>query len=339
MRKLVLLSFASLGLVITAACDQAMPDAAPPEETPAGQATASNPRAQFAGSWALARVERYDERGELMPPPEPPAFGAGEPIGFIMYDLDGHMGVVIQQDGRQPGLGEQRTPEDALSAIGSYTSYFGPYTVNAEEGHVTHHLLGSLSPNGAGADNMRFYEFSEDQLILQPPPGASGVQLRIVWERAADLPELTPEHRQFSGFWEIDSVERKTTDGESLPADQYAEGYIIYMPSGHMAVHLMRPNRPRYTGTAPTAEEADAALDSYASYFGPFTIHADEGYVVHHRIGHTNPSQMGSDAQRFYEFAGNQLILKPPVATVEGRQVQSYIHWNRIGEVTRSMRP
>jgi hypothetical protein len=41
------------------------------------------------------------------------------------------------------------------------------------------------------------------------------------------------------------------------------------------------------------------------------------------------------DAQRFYELTENELILKPPVATVDGQQVQSYIHWNRIGDVTR----
>ena len=39
---------------------------------------------------------------------------------------------------------------------------------------------------------------------------------------------------------------------------------------------------------------------------------------------------MGTDAQRFYEFAGNQLILKPPPAMVDGREVQSFIYWNRI---------
>ena len=333
MRKLLLLLLGSVGLIVASACQEAAPPAPPMDEAPASEASAGDPREQFAGNWALVRVERYDARGELVPPPDPPAFGAGEPLGFIMYDRDGHMGVVIQQDGRQPYAGEQRTPEEALAAMRSYTSYFGPYTVNAEEGYVTHHLLGSLSPNGAGGDNKRFYEFSGNQLFLQPPPGDSGIQLRIVWERVSDLTDLTPEHRQLIGFWQIDSVERRTTDGGSLPANQYADGYIIYMPSGHMAVHLMRPDRPRYAGTPPTPEEADAALGSYASYFGPFTLHADEGYVVHHRIGHTSPSQMGTDAQRFYELTGNHLILKPPVATVEGQQVQSFIRWNRIGDV------
>ena len=56
----------------------------------------------------------------------------------------------------------------------SYTSYFGPYTVNEAEGYVTHHLEGSLSPGGRGRDNQRFYEFSGNQLGAQAPGGCVG---------------------------------------------------------------------------------------------------------------------------------------------------------------------
>ena len=329
----ILLSGAAL--LLTAGCGQAPIDSpdvvvADAPAVNAGEASAADPRRQFAGTWELVRVERYDADGELLPPPEPPGFGAGSPLGYIMYDGDGHMGVVIQQDGRDPYAGERRTPEEALAAVTSYTSYFGPYTVNEAEGYVTHHLEGSLSPGGRGRDNQRFYEFSGNQLALKPPAGASGIQLRIVWERVPDLTEPTDEHRRFIGFWEFDSVARRTADGEELPANQWRAGYIIYTPTGHMAVHLARPDRQPYADGTPTPEEADAALGSYASYFGPFTIHADEGYVLHHRVGNTSPTGAGTDAQRFYEFAGNQLILKPPPAMVDGREVQSFIHWNRI---------
>ena len=333
MRKAMLLLSVSVGLGTAAACQEAPLPAAPMGEAPDTDVSESDLRQQFAGNWALVRVERYDARGELMPPPEPPAFGAGQPLGFIMYDLDGHMGVVIQQEGREPYAHDQPTLEETAAAMQSYTSYFGPYTINPDEGYVIHHLLGSLSPDGAGLDNKRFYRFAGNQLFLRPPPGDTGIQLQIVWERVSELAAQSPTHRQLIGFWRIDSVERKTTEGESLPADQYADGYIIYTPSGHMAVHLMRPDRPRYAGASPTPEEVDAALRSYVSYFGPFTVHSDSDYVVHHRIGHSDPSQMGTDAQRFYEFTGNQLILQPPVATVEGQQVQSFIRWNRIGEM------
>ena len=329
MRRILIVLLGSVGLAALSGCQEVAPRA---EQASATEASGGDAIDRFVGTWKLVGVERTRADGELLPAPEPPAFGSPGPIGFIMYDPGGYMGVVIMQSGRQPYAGDQRIPEEARALLTSYTSYFGTFTVNEAEGFVTHHVEGNLNPGGVGADNKRFFEFSGNRLILKPPPADSGVRTRIVWERVPDLDlaELTPEHRKFGGFWEIDRVERRTVDGEVLPTNQYAEGYIIYMPSGHMAVHLMRPDRPQYADTRPTPEEAEAALSTYGSYFGPFTIHADEGYVVHHRIGNINPNQMGTDAQRFYEFSGNQLILKPPVATIDGEQVQSYIHWNRI---------
>ena len=61
-----------------------------------------------------------------------------------------------------------------------------------------------------------------------------------------------------------------------------------------------------------------------------------EGFVVHHRIGLTNPGQVGTDAQRFFELTGNRLILKPPLATADGQQVQGYITWERVTPATGS---
>ena len=305
----------------------AMPAIAPAQSVEDG----ADLRAQFVGTWALVRVERHDADGERLPPPEPPAFGAGTPVGFLMYDAHGHMGVVIEQEGRQRAVGARRTPDEALAAVTSYTSYFGPYTVNAAEGYVTHHVEGSLSPGGAGQDNRRYYELSGDELALKPPVGSTGVQLRIVWERVTEREDLTPEERRFVGFWAFDEVERRAGDGEALPANQWANGYVIYMPSGQMAVHLARPGRMPYAGGRPTRAEADAALGSYASYFGPFSVHADRGYVVHHRVGSSNPNGSGVDAQRFYRLDGDRLILMPPPATIDGRAVQSFIHWRRLG--------
>ncbi len=50
------------------------------------------------------------------------------------------------------------------------------------------------------------------------------------------------------------------------------------MSSGHMAVHWSRQDRPVYTG-APTPEQALQAVETYGSYFGPFSVHEKEGYA------------------------------------------------------------
>ena len=101
-----------------------------------------------------------------------------------------------------------------------------------------------------------------------------------------------------------------------------------------MSVHLMRPGRQPYAGPRPTPEEALAATRTYGSYFGPFSVHEDEGYLVHHRIGNENPGGTGTDAQRFYELTDTHLTLRPPVGTDnQGRQVQNALRWARISDL------
>ncbi len=294
-KLLVLLAF--VGSVVGFGCADTAPPADGADDPPVTDTSAADSRANFVGNWELVRVERVGADGEFLPPPEPPSFGSEGAVGYIMYDSAGYMGVVIMQAGRQPYVGDGPTPDEAVAALRSYTSYFGTFTVNETEGYVTHHLQGNVRPPDAANDNKRFYELSSNQLILKPPIRDSGVQLRIVWERVPELPDsdLTPTHRRLFGFYRIASVERRTLDGEALPVEQYDAGFIIYTPSGHMAVHLMRPNRPGYTG-APTPEEALGAMRTYASYFGPFSVHEDEGYLVHHRVGATNPGSVGTDA-------------------------------------------
>ena len=329
-RKLLVL-LASIGVVVLAGCADTAPPVDNAADRPITDTSTTDPKAPFVGNWELVEVERIGADGERLPTPEPPSFGSEGAIGYIMYDPVGYMGVVIMQPGRQPYAGDGSTPGEAVTALNSYTSYFGTYTVNEEAGYLTHHLQGNVRPPGASSDNKRFYEFSDDQLTLMPPVGDSGVQTRIVWQRVPDLPdaELTATHRRLFGFYRIGKIERRTTDGEAVPIDQYDDGFIIYMPSGHMAVHLMRPNRPEYTG-APTAEQALGALRTYLSYFGEFSVHEDEGFLVHHRVGNLNPGQAGTDAQRFFDLTDTTLTLKPPARMIDGRELQSALTWERL---------
>ena len=325
-----LLGISGLALVGLLACGGG--PAAGPTAGEAGADAGADPRDRFVGTWKLVAVERYDADGRLQPPAEPGTFGAGAPHGYIMYDGE-HMGVFIQQGWRKPFAAAQPTGDEAIAAATSYVSYFGPYTVNEAEGYVTHHVLGSLNPGMTGADNQRFYEFSGNRLTLKPPAGASGVQLHIIWEKLPPKAGMTAEERRFLGFWRINFVEQEPLDGgEPLPADSpAAAGYIIYMPSGHMAVHLLRSaDRQAYAAGGPTGEAAIAAFESYGSYAGPFIPHPDDGYVLHRRTAALNPGSAGVDGQRFYEFRDNELILMPVPREIDGRPVQRYIHWERI---------
>ena len=326
-----------VGLLGVMSCTGAAP-ASGPESVEARDATSPTARditQRFAGTWRLVRVERLDadDWPLPLPSPEPPAFGAPNAVGFIMYDPAGYMGVVIMQDARAPYADTRPTAGEARMALSSYTAYFGTYTIDEAERVITHHVEGNLSPNGTGVDNRRAYELVDDTLILMPPRGSSGIQLRIIWRREADLAVLTAEHRKFIGFWRYASTERRADDGEVLLTTSWEDGLLVYTASGHMAVHLARPERQPYAaGPATDEEEVLAALGSYASYFGPFTIDPNERLVVHERIGNINPGGVNTPARRGYEFRADTLILQPPATMVDGREVKSFLTWTKISE-------
>ena len=330
MRRFLMMLLGSVALMVPVGCGDTAPPAEMAELASEGaDVSATDANNQFAGAWRLVSIERRDADGELVAPL------IEDRLGYIIYDASGHMGVTLMQPDRPLFAGDEPTPEEALAAVSTYTSYFGTFTVNEAEGFVTHHLEGSLNPRGTGSDYKRFYRFSGDRLTLQPPVGENGIKSELTWERLPVLPEaeLTETHKQLFGFYRIESVSRQTVDGESIPLDQYDTAYIIYAPSGHMSVHLIRPGRQPYAGPRPTAAEALAATRTYGSYFGPFSVHEDEGYLVHHRIGNENPGGTDTDAQRFYELTDTHLTLRPPVGTDDqGRQVQNALRWARISD-------
>ena len=80
----------------------------------------------------------------------------------------------------------------------------------------------------------------------------------------------------------------------------------------------------------------DWAMDWFARKFkdsrdSTFVEKDESGRTVNRCDGITRPNAIGSDAQRFYELSDNQLILKPPAATVDVRTVQSKLFWERLG--------
>ena len=333
MPRRLLVSLALVEVLIGFGCSEPAPPMDRINDPPPANASVTDPKLQFVGNWELVGRERITTDGELLPTPDPPSPGAAGEVGYIMYDAAGYMGVVVMSPGRPPYASGGPTGEEAVGALGTYTSYFGTYTVNEAEGYLTHHLQGNVRPPDSANNNQRFYEFSGNQLILMPPADDSGIKRRIIWQRVPDLPEagLTETHRRLFGFYRFTEITRTTIDGESLPTDQWNNAFIIYMPSGHMAVHIARKDRPVYTG-APTPEQAFRAMQTYGSYFGPFSVHEEEGYLVHHRIGNLNPGEAGTDAQRFFELTDTSLTLRPPPRMVDGREVQAAITWERISD-------
>ena len=56
--------------------------------------------------------------------------------------------------------------------------------------------------------------------------------------------------------------------------------------------------------------------------------------MLHRRTGAVVPASAGVDAQRFYDFQGDQLILMPGgPREVDGVAVRRFIHWDRISNL------
>jgi len=135
---------------------------------------------KFVGAWKLVTIE-----GQQIP--------SRNRTGLIMYDATGRMAVQIMPDDRPKfasGNRAQGTAEEIKAAFNGYTAYFGPYEVNEAEGVVIHHLEGSIFPNEIGRDNIRYYEFSGNRLILTPTSMVDGklapksaATFRLIWER------------------------------------------------------------------------------------------------------------------------------------------------------------
>jgi hypothetical protein len=155
-----------------------------------------------------------------------------------------------------------------------------------------------------------------------------------------DLPNPTAEQRRFFGFWKLVSNERRNNSGDVVASNPGQTGYIIYTPAGFMMVHMVQPNRKPYAGAQPTAEEARQAIRTYTNYFGPVYVHDPDGYIVHDQLGTLNLGRNGpGPLQRFYEFSGKRLLLKPPATYApDGDTIQGTITWEHVEDAAEAAR-
>jgi hypothetical protein len=238
------------------------------------------------------------------------------------------MGISMERAGRTRFAGRP-TPDELRAALDSYTAYFGSFAVNEAAGTITHQTLGALQPRISGTDLTSRFTLAGNRLTLQPQDASNASRDPLTWERIPDLPTLTPLHRQLVGLWKLVSTERRTTKGELARSYPGWTGFIFYAASGHMLVHMTEPYRRRPVGDVLTPEEAMAAYQNYTSYFGTYTFESS-GSLMHHMEGSVNPGSAGTDTLRYFEFAGKQLLLRPPgIKTPQGEVIMTNV-WERV---------
>jgi hypothetical protein len=140
---------------------------------------------KLVGAWRLVSVQGTDATFH---------FVYDHPTGLIIYDRSGWMSVQIDMQGtRKPFVKGPAggTNEEKLSAFDTYLTYYGRYTLDLKAQTVTHHLKDSNEPNLRGVNNVRWFEFQDnDHLLLIPrEDGKGGVidrkdaKFKLLWER------------------------------------------------------------------------------------------------------------------------------------------------------------
>ena len=134
------------------------------------------------GTWRLVSFEGRDSKGQVQHP-------FGERVtGQLVYDAGGNMSAQIMRDARSTFASNDAargSDREVREAFEGYFGYFGTYSVDAVKHTVTHHVQGSSFPNAIGGDQVRFYRFEGDRLLLSTPPitlRGTSLEFVLVWE-------------------------------------------------------------------------------------------------------------------------------------------------------------
>ena len=145
--------------------------------------------------------------------------------------------------------------------------------------------------------------------------------------------------KKFVGAWRLVSIEGNPA-GRPFVYDR-PTGLIMYDASGHMCVNIVlkaerKPFAPYAKGiVTATTEEKAAAFETYAAYFGTFTIDAKAGTVTHHLENNLVPGRQGTDNVRWFDFQGPDRLLLTPVEDGQGgvlarKDATYHLLWERL---------
>lgn len=145
--------------------------------------------------------------------------------------------------------------------------------------------------------------------------------------------------KKFVGAWRLVSIEGNPP-GRSGVYD-HPSGQLMYDPSGRMSVQIVlkaerKPFRPYRKGLlSATSEEKAAAFETYAAYFGTYSVNAKEGTVTHHLEDNLVRGRRGTDNVRWFEFQADDHLYLIPVEDGKGgalaRKDTAYrLLWERI---------
>jgi hypothetical protein len=105
-------------------------------------------------------------------------------VGQISYTNDGRMSAQLMRPPSERFANEdwrQALTEEKSVAWQNYFGYFGSFSIDAVNHAVTHHIEGSWFPNLIGTEQVRYFRFEGDRLILDAD--TEWGKVHIVWQK------------------------------------------------------------------------------------------------------------------------------------------------------------
>lgn len=129
----------------------------------------------------------------------------------------------------------------------------------------------------------------------------------LLWNRAA-MPQ--PAIDQFKGTWALVSIRYVSPDGSVIePFGAHAKGMLVF-DGMRFATQVMADNLPKFASNnrmIGTPQEYEAISRGVVAYFGTYTVNQADRIVTLHIERSSFPNWEGTDQQRKFEFAGDEL--------------------------------
>lgn len=141
----------------------------------------------FVGAWNLVSWVVTNPSGELSYP-----YGQS-PEGQIIYTDNGQMSAQLMHPGAElPDL-DGLSPDEVMGQVfTTFFAYHGTYSIDESAQTVTHHVVGSVAPSWVGTNQLREFEFLDNDHLrliaklegdqVAQDAGAVGTNV-LVWER------------------------------------------------------------------------------------------------------------------------------------------------------------
>ena len=136
-------------------------------------------RDQLLGAWKLVSMV-------AMAPDGTTTNTLGDnPVGQISYTPGGQMAALLQHTDRPVLSGataREATDAEVVAAWRTFIAYYGSYSIDLDAGALVHHVEGAYLPSLVGTDQVRYFTFEDDLLMLQPPATANGTA-KVTWQK------------------------------------------------------------------------------------------------------------------------------------------------------------